>query len=118
MKDLFILIFTLMTLIDVLMESSVKKYIQFNKTYFIIAAVLFYMLQPLLFAYILKYSSYGMAEINIFWNIFSTIIVTFFGIYYFKEQIKNIQLMGIILTIIGFILIDFPSTKYSKKLNL
>ncbi len=98
------------------MESSVKEYVLSNKTYFIVAAVLFYMLQPLLFAYILKHSSYGMAEANIFWDVFSIIIVTFIGVYYFNKSIKNIQILGILFTIIGIILIDYPSTKYSKKL--
>lgn len=117
MKHLFILIFTLMSVIDIMMESSVKEYVLSNKKYFILAAVLFYMLQPLLFAYVLKYSSYGMAEANIFWDVFSIIIVTFIGVYYFKEPIKNIQILGILFTIIGIILIDYPSTKYYKKLN-
>lgn len=117
MKHLFILIFTLMSIIDIIMESSIKKYVLSHKTYFIVIAVLFYMLQPLLFAYILKHSTYGMAEVNIFWDVFSIIIVTFIGVYYFNESIKNIQILGILFTVIGIILIDYPSTKYSKKID-
>ena len=64
-----------------------------------------------------KHSLYGIAEVNIFWDVLSIIIVTFIGVYYFKESIKNIQILGILFTIIGIILIDFPSTKYSKKID-
>jgi len=116
MKHLFILIFILMTIIDIIMVKCLKIYSLTNKNIFIILGSIIYTLQPILFANILKNSSYGIVEINIFWNVISLVCVTLIGIYYFKEHIKNIQMLGIIFAVSGIILINLPSTQYTKKI--
>ena len=97
----------LMTIIDVIMESSMKLFIIDNKTKFIILAMLVYSLQPILFSQILKTGHYGIGETNIRWNIMSSIIVAIFGVAYFKEYLNKIQIIGIILGVFALGLIDY-----------
>jgi len=97
----------LMSVNDIIMESSVKLFSLHNQYIFIIIAIIIYSLQPLLFYYVIKNSEFGIAEMNIYWNIVSSILVTIIGIYYFKEKINNFGLIGIILGVLSVILLNY-----------
>ena len=96
-----------MTIIDVIMESSMKLFVINNKLKFIILAMLVYSLQPILFSQVLKTEHYGIGETNIRWNIISSIIVAMFGVAYFNEYLNKIQIIGIILGVFALALIDY-----------
>ena len=72
----------------------------FLKTYsigWLIVPVILYGLQLPLFYYGLKFSS--MSILNISWNLISNILVTLIGFFYFKEQVDNIEMVGLIFVI-------------------
>lgn len=43
----------------------------------------------------------GIGIVNFFWNILSTILMFMIGIFFFKEKVANIQIVGIILSLLG-----------------
>ena len=63
---------------------------------------------PLL-AWAVKYEGIGIA--NFMWNILSTLLGFFIGIYLYKEKVRNLQLIGVLISCLGLslILID-PET--------
>ena len=106
----------LMSILDIIMESSVKLFDISNKNKFIILAMLIYSLQPLLFYNVMKQGKYGIGITNILWNIISSIIVLLFGISYFNEKINKIQIIGIVFGILSLYLIDYK--KNNINLNI
>ena len=74
--------------------TKVKEY-----KYFIITMIAYGIIIPYILYRNLAYKGIGM--INFFWNICSTIIGFLIGILIFKEQINNLQWVGITLSILG-----------------
>ena len=64
---------------------------------------------PLL-AFATKYEGIGIS--NFLWNVLSTLIGFGIGIYFYKEKIRNMQIMGVIVSLVGvaMILLD-PGAK-------
>ena len=63
---------------------------------------------PLLFL-LLKYEGIGMS--NFFWNVFSTIVMFLIGIYMFHEKLHNLQIIGVLLSLLGlFLILIAPDT--------
>jgi len=63
---------------------------------------------PLLYT-LLKYEGIGMS--NFFWNVFSTILMFIIGIYVFNEKLYNLQIIGVILSLLGlFLILIAPDT--------
>lgn len=56
---------------------------------------------------LLKYSlNYkGIGLINFLWNVFSTIIMFIIGVYIFGEKIRNLQLLGVLISLLGISLV-------------
>ena len=91
---------SLMSIIDIFMESSVKIFNISNNIKYIIIACLLYAIQPLFFYKLLQYNnSIGIS--NISWNITSSLIIILFGIYKFNESYSKKQIIGIILGVIS-----------------
>jgi multidrug transporter EmrE-like cation transporter len=63
---------------------------------------------PLL-AWAVKYEGIGIA--NFMWNVLSTLLGFFIGIYLYKEKVRNLQLIGVLISFLGLglIIID-PET--------
>ena len=71
-----------------------------NKKYFyIIGSAIYGIIIPFLLVKNLKYEGVGM--MNFLWNIMSTFIGFTMGILFFGEKIENLQLMGILITLLG-----------------
>jgi multidrug transporter EmrE-like cation transporter len=53
-----------------------------------------------------KYEGIGVS--NFLWNVFSTILGFVIGVYIFKEKIRNMQILGVIVSLVGLgmILLD------------
>ena len=85
-------------------------YLRAGGLYNIIKASIIYgvVVVPLL-AWAVKYEGIGIA--NFMWNILSTLLGFFIGIYLFKEKVRNLQLIGVLVSCLGLglILID-PET--------
>jgi len=85
-------------------------YMRAGGAYNIIKASLIYafVVVPLL-AWSMKYQGIGIA--NFMWNILSTLLGFFIGVYLYKEKVRNLQLIGVLLSFLGLglILID-PET--------
>ena len=63
---------------------------------------------PLLFV-LLKYEGIGMS--NFFWNVFSTILMFLIGVYIFHEKLYNLQIVGVMLSLLGlFLILIAPDT--------
>lgn len=85
-------------------------YIRAGGIYNVMKASLIYAVAvvPLL-AWAVKYEGIGIA--NFMWNILSTLLGFFIGIYLYKEKVRNLQLIGVLISFVGLglILID-PGT--------
>jgi len=46
----------------------------------------------------------SMSSLNLKWNLFSNIIITIIGIYYFKENISNLETFGIAFALFSLFL--------------
>ena len=73
--------------------------------YWLIIPTVLYGSQIWLFYYGLKKTS--MSVLNITWNLFSNILVTLVGVYYFKEQVTNIKTIAILLALSSIILFTY-----------
>ena len=75
-----------------------------------IASVLYAAGAVPLLAFATKYEGIGIA--NFLWNVMSTLIGFGIGIFMFKEKIRNLQIMGVLVSMlgVGMILLD-PEAK-------
>ena len=96
-----------MALIDAFILSSLKAYslgwIKWRGI--IIIAMLIYSFQPLLFLESLNFGS--LITMNLLWDVMSDVLVTVFGILYFKEKLSNIKRIGIVLSFISLVLLSW-----------
>ena len=105
MLDTSYIVAILMTCIDVLMMSILKlEYLgQLNGLFILPLAMLLYSIQPILFRYGLEVEH--MSVLNVQWNSISTVVIALIGLNVFNEKISTINLVGMLLSIIGIILI-------------
>jgi hypothetical protein len=61
-----------------------------------------YAIQPWIFLQSLSFSS--MVSMNLMWDIFSDILVTATGLFYFKEKVSNKKLLGILFAFVAIYL--------------
>ena len=64
-----------------------------------------YSLQPLLFVESLKYET--LTVMNILWDIISDILVSGIGLFYFKEKISTLKMIGLSFACIAIILLSY-----------
>jgi len=103
-----ILIGCIMAINDVISFGITKEvFLQDNlkSIYWLIIPTILYGLQIWIFYYGLKKTS--MTVLNITWNLFSNILVTLVGIYYYKEQVTNIKTFAILLAFGSIILFTY-----------
>lgn len=68
-----------------------------------IASVLYALGAVPLLAFATKYEGIGIS--NFLWNVLSTLIGFGIGVYFYKEKIRNMQIMGVILSLVGVAMI-------------
>jgi drug/metabolite transporter (DMT)-like permease len=59
----------------------------------------------------------GIGSINFFWNVFSTLFGFGIGIYLFKEKIRNLQVLGVFISLLGLGLILMSSGPDGKSVS-
>jgi multidrug transporter EmrE-like cation transporter len=80
-----------------------------NYNWLIVACVI-YGCQMLIFNYGLSTTS--MTVLNLTWNLFSNIVITLIGIYFFKENISHLETYALIFGL--FALFLFGLSEYNK----
>jgi multidrug transporter EmrE-like cation transporter len=98
-----IIIGLILAITDIL-SFSITKYINVHNSYILLLIIPFilYGCQILIFYYGLN--NVSMSELNIIWNVFSSILVSIIGIYIFSEKINLIKCTALITGIISIIL--------------
>lgn len=90
-----------------------------NKWYMIIPTIL-YACSPWLFLSALRKET--LTIMNLVWDLTSDITVTFIGLYLFKEQLKPLKIIGVILSFISLFLLTYEgdgwNTFLEKKFKL
>jgi multidrug transporter EmrE-like cation transporter len=107
-----------MATIDVFMLSIIKAISQgiLSKSTMLLPSAV-YAMQPWLFLTSLKYES--MTVMNLMWDVLSDIFVTLTGIFYFKEKVSSIKLIGVFLAILSVVLLNCEDMckRYLAKLG-
>ena len=100
---------SLMAFIDTFVLSGLKQYSTGDHSFGIAVpiAMLVYSLQPLIFLKSLQYES--MTVMNIMWDMMSDLYVTLIGLFYFKEKITNIKMIGLSFAFIAIVLLSYDS---------
>lgn len=104
-----------MAAIDVVVLSGIKSYSLGNTTWRSILpfGMLIYSMQPLIFLQSLQYES--MTVMNILWNIISDISVTITGLFFFKEKLSSIKMVGLAFAFTAIILLSYDSVYNDKS---
>jgi multidrug transporter EmrE-like cation transporter len=94
---------------DIISFALIKKYYLKELTVFVgfCLPMVLYSLQIPLFYYGLRTTS--MTVLNIIWNLFSNILITLMGIFYFKEKINGLKTLAIIMGISSVVLFSLDS---------
>ena len=78
-------------------------HLKWLSSYYFIVPLVLYMAQPFLFFSSLSVES--MVVMNIMWDLLSDALVTASGIYFFKEDISNRKLLGILFAMVAMYLL-------------
>jgi drug/metabolite transporter (DMT)-like permease len=94
-----------MAIIDAI-SLSIIKFVRLEhlKMGFLIIPILIYSLHPIIFYNSLKFET--LTVMNLLVDVISAIIITFVGLYIFKEKISNKKITGIIFGIIAVYLLS------------
>lgn len=98
-----------MSILDIIMETLCKYYsitawTGWLRTLLLLAAMIVYAFQPLLFARALKHE--GMGVTNVVWNVVSTGLIVVIGAVIFGEKLDAYKWAGILLSIISLVLLS------------
>lgn len=100
---------SLMAFIDTIVLSGLKRYSTGDHAYGIAVplGMLIYSLQPLIFLESLRYES--MTVMNILWDITSDLYVTLIGLFYFKERLTTLKMLGLSFAFVAIVLLSYDS---------
>ncbi len=98
-----------MALIDSFILSGLKEYSlgKIHLKFIVPLGMLIYSLQPVLFLQSLKYET--MTVMNILWDVISDLLVTAIGLFYFKEKISTLKMVGLCFAFVAIILLSYDS---------
>lgn len=102
-----ILFGVLMSLLDISMMSIAKLSKQGVIAYrpALTGATLLYSLEPYIFFKALNHES--MTAMNLIWDLTSDIMVTLFGVFYFKESIKGLRWLAVLFALFSLALFAY-----------
>ena len=103
-KTFGFIIACLLAIVDIIAFSISKKIYLHNNInkLWLIAPAIIYGFQIILFYYGLRFTT--MIELNIVWNIVSSIVIAIMGIYFFSEILSNKKIIAMILGLLSIIL--------------
>jgi multidrug transporter EmrE-like cation transporter len=95
----------IMAIIDVLMISLTKLISKDTRLLrWMIVPTLIYAVQPWIFLKALSYET--LVVMNLLWDVLSDVLVTFVGMWFFKEKIGIYKLMGVMLSFVSITLLS------------
>lgn len=95
---------TYMATVDVFMLSMLKAInLGWINHAMIFLPTLIYAMQPWVFLASLKHES--MTVMNLLWDVMSDLLVTFTGLYFFKEELSPTKMMGVGFAIVAVFLL-------------
>ena len=71
----------------------------------LLGSMAIYTLQPILFLKALTFES--MLATNLVWNLVSSVVVTLLGVFYFKESVKGLRLLAVLIALLSLGLFAF-----------
>jgi len=81
-------------------------------TTWMIPAVLLYGITPLIFLVGLKNSN--LTILNLVWDLMSDVLVTFFGLFVFKEKLSSTKIAGVVLSFVALALMTIDEDKFAN----
>ena len=81
-------------------------------TIWMVPAVLLYGITPLIFLMGLKNSN--LTILNLVWDLMSDVLVTFFGLFVFKEKLSYTKMAGVILSFVALALMTIDEEKIAN----
>lgn len=97
---------SLMASIDTFMLSLLKAiHLGWVEKAFMIIPTIIYACQPWIFLSALKFES--MTTMNLLWDVLSDVLVTFTGLYYFREKISQTKLIGVAFSFVAIFLLTY-----------
>jgi multidrug transporter EmrE-like cation transporter len=102
-----ILVGFILSLNDILSFELTKSYYLKKEKIWLMLPMLLYSLQIPLLYYGLQTTS--ITVLNITWNLFSNILISLMGIFYFKEKINRLKIAAILLGISSLFLFSFET---------
>lgn len=103
------LLASIMALIDTVVLSGLKQYSIGKNAFrmFVPISMLIYSFQPLIFLKSLQYEN--MTVMNMTWDMISGLYVTLIGLFYFKEKLTIIKMIGLSFAFIAIVLLSYDS---------
>jgi multidrug transporter EmrE-like cation transporter len=101
---------TYLALVDVF-ALGILKFInlgELSNSYLIIPTII-YAIQPHVFLAAMKYEN--MTVMNLLWDVISDVLVTGTGLYYFKESLSPMKMIGVGFAFISIVLLSWPDGK-------
>jgi multidrug transporter EmrE-like cation transporter len=98
---------TYMSIVDVFMLGLLKAiHLGWVSSALLFLPSVVYAMQPWVFLASLKFES--LTVMNLMWDVLSDVLVTFMGIYFFKETITRTKLIGIGLSFLSVFFLTYP----------
>jgi len=100
----FPLLITLITILDITALVAARYYVERKKKWLLIISLSFFAISAFVYVKLMEFAV--TAIINVLYAAFSTIFVTLFYFFVFKERITRGQLIGIIIAILGILMLE------------
>lgn len=98
-------IYLVLVLITDALAIILSKYYSLSQNkWYLVFAVLAFAFTGLFFCLSLNYK--GMALANILWSAFASLLISFIGVTFFKEELATVQLVGIGVIVVGLALVN------------
>jgi drug/metabolite transporter (DMT)-like permease len=111
--NIFILSIGVLLTINDILSFTITKYIYIHKLllHLLIYPSILYCIQIPLFYFGLQYST--MITLNIIWNLFSSMLVSMIGFFYYREKLNTSKMVAILLGMISLLLFAFDGVFFN-----
>lgn len=109
MKEVGLLVF-----LETIAASLLKEYTLNKTTWKLILAILIYPLVAYIFSTII--ASRGLSVANAMWQISTLVIISLWGVIYYKEKLSNMEMLGLCFGVIGLLLFNWKDFKKLMKI--
>lgn len=111
MKLVVLGLLILLIVTEIFGELIIQRSNSTNNVYYLVFGILAYALVGLIFYFYIK-NGKSFAVMNIIWQGANIVVLTLLSYFFLKEKLTKVQILGVILTLIGIILVDLPKDFY------